>query len=178
MTQAVLECGDRVVHGANVLRLMARLGMTQAEVVAATGLDERTVRSLLRGQTRPHARTLHKFASGLGIDADELFQDPREGAAFDRATNPTAARIVDEHPELFALWTQAEFDELFSRVAVGGELTEEGTLVAAQAMNQRRQLMKQVAIILETDQADMLREFIAMLYRQATTLPPCDGSYC
>ncbi len=170
VTQASLECDDRVLHGANVLRVMARLGMTQADVVATTGLDERTVRSLMRGQTRPHARTLHKFASGLGVDVDELFQDPREGAAFDRATNPAAARVVDEHPELFAGWTPADFEELFSRVAVGGELTEEGALAAAQAMNQRLQLMKQVAVILETDRANLLRELVALLYRQATTL--------
>jgi hypothetical protein len=113
---------------------------------------------------------LHKFASGLGVAVDELFQNPREGAAFDRTTNPAAARVVDEHPELFAGWTPADYDELFSRVAVGGELTDEGALVAAQAMNQRGQLMKQVAVLLETDQADVLRDFIAVLYRRATSV--------
>lgn len=159
----------RVLHGANVRRLMVRLNLTLAEVVDATGLDERTVRSLLRGAARPHARTLHKLAAGLGVDADELFQDPH-AAAFDRAANPAAGRVIDEHPELFARWTAAEFDELFSRVAVGGELTEQGALAAARAMNDRRELMKQIAVILETGEGDLLRELVATLYRRITAI--------
>ena len=161
----------RLLHGANVKRLMARLDLTLADVVAATGLDERTVRSILRGTTRPHARTLHKLAAGLGIDVDELFQDPRHGAAaFDRAANPAAAQVIEQYPELFAKWTPADFEELFSRVAVGGELTEEGALTAARAMNRRRELMTQVAVILESGEADLLREFVALLYRRVTDM--------
>jgi transcriptional regulator with XRE-family HTH domain len=170
ISAAAVGANDRLLHGANVKRLMARLNMTLADVVEATGLDERTVRSILRGTTQPHARTLHKLAAGLGIDVDELFQDPREAQAkFDRASNPAVARIVAEHPEVFAHWTRAEFEELFSRVAVGGELTDEGALTAAQAMNRRRELITQVALILETGEAELLREFVAMLYRKITT---------
>ena len=162
----------RVLHGANVRRVMVRLNMKLAEVVEATGLDERTVRSILRGTTRPHARTLHKLASGLGINPDELFRDPRaQAAAFDRAANPAAARVIDAYPELFARWTPAEFEELFSRVAVGGELTEQGAVAAARAMNSRRELMKHVALILESGEAELLREFVDLLYRRVTTLP-------
>jgi transcriptional regulator with XRE-family HTH domain len=168
---AHLEQPPNVFHGANVRRLMARFGMTQADVVAATGLDERTVRSLLRGDARPHPRTLHKLATGLGVEVDELFHDHRAAAAFDRASNPAAAQALAEHPHLFAGWTAADFDELSSRVAVGGELTLDGALAAAQAMNHRRQLLKQVAVILESDQADLLGDFIALLYQRATTLP-------
>jgi transcriptional regulator with XRE-family HTH domain len=149
---------------------MAHFNMTLADVVQATGLDERTVRSLLRGATRPHARTLHKLAAGLGVDVDELFHDPRDAQlAFDRASNPAVARIIQERPDLFISWSQADFQELFSRVAVGGELTEEGALAVACAMNRRRDLMQQVAVILETPEADLLREFIALLYRRITT---------
>jgi transcriptional regulator with XRE-family HTH domain len=175
MTQAPALAGPvnltdgRILHGANVKRLMVRLNMKLAEVVEATGLDERTVRSILRGTTRPHARTLHKLAAGLGVDPDELFHDPREAsAAFDRAANPAVAQVIESHPQLFAHWTPAEFEELFSRVAVGGELTEHGAVTAAQAMNRRRELMKQVAIILESGEADLLREFVALLYRRVT----------
>jgi transcriptional regulator with XRE-family HTH domain len=161
----------RTLHGANVRRLMARLGLTQADVVAATGLDERTVRSLMRGDSQPHARTLHKFAAGLGVEVDELFRDPRDGAAaFDRATNPAVAETIERNPRVFARWTAADFDELYSRVAVGGELTETGALAAAEAMNQRRELLERVAVLLETREADLLREFVAMLYRRATDI--------
>jgi transcriptional regulator with XRE-family HTH domain len=168
-SSATLLPNERLLHGANVKRLMVRLDMKLADVVEATGLDERTVRSILRGTTRPHARTLHKLATGLGVDADELFRDPREGQAkFDRASNPAVSRLIDEQPELFAHWTRGEFEELFSRVAVGGELTDEGAYAAACAMNRRRELMTQIAVILESGEAELLSEFIAMLYRRIT----------
>jgi len=162
----------RTLHGANVRRLMARLDMTLHEVVEATGLDERTVRSILQGITRPHARTLHKLAQGLGVSTDELFQDPYHAgqATFDKATNPMVAEVVDANPDLFARWTQADFEELFSRMAVGGELTEAGALTAAKVMNARRELMYQVAVILEGGEADTLREFVALLFRRATSV--------
>ncbi len=151
---------------------MARLNMTLQEVVLATGLDERTVRSILHGVTRPHARTLHRLAQGLGVETDELFQDPYYATqmSFDRATNPLVAETVDTHPTLFEKWTTGDFEELFSRVAVGGEMTERGTLAAVEAMNDRRELMQQVAVILESGEADLLREFVTMLFRRVTSL--------
>lgn len=161
----------RTLHGENVRRLMVREGLTLLEVVDATGLDERTIRSLLRGTTQPHARTLHKLAAGLGIDADELFVDPVEEATrFDYRANPTAANIVRRHPAQFADWTPADFAEYFSRVGVGGELTEEGALAYAAATNRRRELLTQVAVILESAESEHLSEIIAMLYRRVTTI--------
>lgn len=167
----------RMFAGANVRRIMAQLNMTQSQAAAATGLDERTLRSILHGDTQPHARTLHRLAEGLGVEVDELFQDPSQSgessfavSAFDRATNPMAAEVVENHPEFFQDWVAADFDELFSRMAVGGELTEAGTLAAARAMNERRELMRQAAVVLESSEGDLLREFIQMLYRRATDI--------
>ena len=163
---------DRLLHGANVRRVMARLNMTLADVVAATGLDERTVRSILRGAARPQAKTLHKLAAGLGIESDELFADASgRQAAFDRQSNPAVAEAIQNHPKLFANWTAADFEELFSRVAVGGELTEEGALAAAQEMNRRRQVLSQAAVVLESAEGDLLREFISLLFRRVTAPP-------
>lgn len=160
------------LHGANVRRLMARLDMTQQDVIDATGLDHRTLRRILQGITRPHARTLHKLAEGLGVSTDELFQDPDLGglATFDKATNPVVTEVVDAHPETFAKWTLADFNELFSRMAVGGELTETGTLAAAKAMNAKKQLMLEVAVILESSEAHLMHDFVDWLYRRVTTL--------
>jgi transcriptional regulator with XRE-family HTH domain len=164
---------ERTRIAANVRRLMARFNLNLSQLVQATELDERTIRSVLRAANRPHARTLHKLAVGLGIDPDELFRDclaPTPASlALDRAANPAVAEVVEGTPELFTGWTEAEFDELYSRVAVGGQLTAEGTLAAADSMNRRRELMKQVAVILETNEADLLAEYVALLYRRATT---------
>jgi len=150
---------------------MVRQGLTLLGVVEATGLDERTIRSILRGTTRPHARTLHKLATGLGIDADDLFVNPVEEAArFDRRANPAAAQIVRRHPELFAGWAPGDFEEYFSRVGVGGELTEAGALAYAAATNRRRELLTQVAVILESVESEHLSEIVDMLYRRVTVI--------
>jgi len=156
------------LHGANVRRLMARFDMTLEDVVDATGLDERTVRSILQEVSRPHARTLHKLAEGLGVSTDELFRDPyRAGqGAFDVATNPRVAEAIHDHPALFKNWRDEDFAELYSRVAVGGELTAEGAVTAAQEMNARRELLYQASVIMESGEGDLLREFIGMLYRR------------
>jgi len=52
---------------------MARLNLTMDQVIVSTGVNERTVKEILRGRTKPHARTLHRLAEGLGVSADEFF---------------------------------------------------------------------------------------------------------
>ena len=38
-------------------------------------------------------------------------------------------------------------------------------------MNRRRQLMGQVAIVMESGEAELLEEFVALLYRRVTDVP-------
>lgn len=149
---------------------MARDGLTFDDVVQATGLDERTLRGLVRGTNRPHARTLHKLTTGWGISIDELFQPPSLLArrSFDRATNPLVDEAIAARPEVFDQWSEAEFDELYSRFGIGGPLNEAGVLAAAQVMNDRRALLKQVCIVLESSEADLLAQFVELLYRRVT----------
>jgi transcriptional regulator with XRE-family HTH domain len=162
---------DAATIATNLRRLMARDGLTFDDVVQASGLDERTVRSVVRRRNNPHARTLHKLAAGLGVSIDELFRpvgrwSPRR---FDRATNELVDNVVATHQEQFADWTEAEFDELYSRFGTGGQLTEAGVLAAAEAMNAKRDLWRQVSVILESGEAELLAEFIELLYRRVTS---------
>lgn len=155
-----------LLYATNLRRLMARFDMTLQDLVEATELDERTLRGLLQGTSQPHTRTLHKLAQGLGVSTDELFHYPHltEQAQFDRATNGMVAEIMDAKPELFFDWAPADFDELFSRVGIGGKLTEEGALSTVHAMNAHRKTMQQVAVVLESDEADLLQGFVEMLF--------------
>ena len=153
---------------ANLHRILARQGRTFAEVVERTGVDERTIRAILAGKHKPQARTLHKLATGLQVEADEFFQDPSLLAyrAFDRATNPLVDEIVENHPQLFAGWSQGDFDELYSRVGAGGALTAEGTREAVEQMNRKHDLLRKVALLLETGEADVLAGIIELLYKR------------
>jgi transcriptional regulator with XRE-family HTH domain len=161
--------GRPAVVAHNLRRLMARGGMTYDDVVARTGLDARTLRGILRGERRPHARTLTKLAEGLGVSADELFAgDPDTAAAeFDAATNPAIETAVAEHPELFTGWSPVDFGELVSRFGAGGELTAAGVAIAARRQNANRLTIARARVVLESDQAELLRGLVDSLYERA-----------
>ena len=171
MITASAEHRDAASLASNLRRLMAREGLTFDDVVSASGLDERTLRAIARGTSNPHARTLHKLATGLGVPVDELFRPaariaPRQ---FDRATNWLIESVVSSHAQLFRDWSPAEFDELYSRFGTGGQLTEAGIVAAAEAANAKRDLWRQISVILESGDAELLSEFVTLLYQRATT---------
>ena len=179
MNSTSIVNGDAAMVAMNLRRLMARAGLTFEEVVTATELDERTLRGLVRGTTNPHARTLNKLARGLGVAIDDLFRPPGRHSPrqFDRATNSLVEGVVADHADAFANWSEADFDELYSRFGTGGQLTEDGVLAAAQAMNAKRDVWRQVSIVLESGEAKLLAEFVELLYRRATATPTV-GRHC
>lgn len=150
----------------NVRRLMARFDMTYDHLVEATGLDERTVRAIARGEKNPHARTLRRLAAGIGVAVEELFVDAASIAAagFDEATNPLVSEVIESRGELFDGWSAGDFAELHSRFGHGGELSEEGAVEAAHQMNRRREVLAQARVVLESSDGELLEEFVKMLY--------------
>ena len=167
---ATVRNGDWATLATNLRRLMARDGLTFEDVVRASGLDERTVRGVVRGTNQPHARTLHKLAAGLGVSVDELFRPVGQSPArrFDWATNTLVESVVAAHAGRFRNWSEADFDELYSRFGTGGQLTEAGILAAAEAANAKREVVRQIGVILETSEAELLTTFVELLYRRAT----------
>ena len=160
-------------HSANLRRLMAQHGLTLHDVVDRCGVDERTVKGILAG-AKPHARTLHRVAAGLGVPVDELFQDAARLAhrAFDRQTNPLVDEVLARRPELFAGWTQADFDELYSRFGDGGALTAQGTLDAVIAMNHKRDIHQKVALLMESSEGELLSGLVELLYSRIVFCTP------
>jgi transcriptional regulator with XRE-family HTH domain len=152
----------------NLRRLMARQGVSLDELAAASGVDRRTIAGVLRGKKRSHSRTLHRLAEALAVPADEFFQGPSLLAhrTFDRETNPVVDEVIAEQPELFAQWTESDFDELYSRFGTGGALTRSGAVAAAERMNRVRAIQDKVAIVLETHEAELLEQFVELLYRR------------
>lgn len=151
----------------NLRRLMARGGLTLDALVEASGVDLRTLKALLTDRgVKPHARTLHKLAAGLGVPADELFQTPALLAyrSFDRQTNPLVDEVVAETPAAFDGWSAADFDELYSHFGTGGALTRDGARQVVESINRKRDLLAKAALILETDQADVLAGVVEVLY--------------
>lgn len=155
--------------GENLLRLMAAEGLSLEDLAKRTGLHIRTLRGLLHANRRPHARTLHRLAHGLGVNVDELFVDPSQliYRRFDRHTNPQVSRVMEDHKELFAGWGESDFDELHSRMGEGGALTREGALAAVRQMNAKRELHEKLDFLLESSHADIAADILDALYKKA-----------
>jgi transcriptional regulator with XRE-family HTH domain len=150
---------------------MAQHNLTLRDVVQRTGLNQRTVKRILAGRSaRPHARTLHRLARGLGVGAEEFFRGS-SSRSFDAQTNPAVRELLDAQPELFAHWQDEDFDELYSHFGTGGALTRDGVLRVVQQIHRRQQVQAKVAVILQTDQADLLAELVDLLYRRAVVEP-------
>lgn len=156
----------------NLRRLMARDGLTYEDVVAASGLDSRTIRGVVRGDKQPHAKTVQRLAESLGVETEELFAAPTgmTAEAFDLATNPLVAEQAAACPELFAGWTPADYAELASRFGVGGALTAEGVQQEARRLNHNRELIDRARVVLESDQAEVLGALIEVLYARVTDI--------
>ena len=147
---------------------MAKHGLSYDSLAEQTGLDQRTLRGIMRAETRPHAKTLQRLAEGLGVGVDELFAGDESAAhhEFDSQTNPAIEEAVSQEPGMFARWTPADFGELASRFGAGGPLTVEGVIESAQAMNANRETLARAQVVLESTQAQTLREVVEALYRQ------------
>jgi hypothetical protein len=157
----------------NLQRLMAAAGMSIHQVAVLTGLDKRTIRGILNGVKKPHARTLHRLAAGMGISVNELFIDAAQllYRSFDRLTNPMVEEALENHGDLFRGWSQADFDELQSRVGLGGPLTMEGALAAVRQMNRKRELHDKLDLLLESSQSEVAGEILDVLYEKITIRP-------
>jgi hypothetical protein len=77
------------------------------------------------------------------------------------------SQVVEGQQELFHGWTEAEFDDLYSRFGHGGPLTRDGAIAVARAINRRRAVQQQVGLLLETSEADLLIGLVDLLYRRA-----------
>ena len=161
---------DSSTLGDNIRRLMAREGLTYEDVIAGSGLDERTIRSLLRGKQRPHARTLGKLAAGLGVSVDELLQPPGTYSAkeFDFFTNPLVKQLAESEGDVFQDWSESDFANLASRFGTGGQLTETRVLEVVEKINENRQVLRQVDVLLGTHEAELLKEIVEVLYQRVT----------
>lgn len=157
--------------GENLRRLMAERGLSVKELTEQTGLDRRTLGGILDGRHRSHPRTINRLAEGLGVSCDEFFLTPTQllYRRFDTKANVAVEAVVENHPELFEGWTDADFDELHGRFAANGEISTAEVIGVAGEMNRKRELHDKLAILLESSQQQLVGEILESLYRQVTS---------
>jgi len=117
----------------------------------ADGLHVRTIRGILHGDKSPHAQTLHRLAEGLGVGVEELSSILAMSLPpFRCADESVGGRAIERHKDLFRGWTEADFDELHSRVGAGGALTVEGALAPVREMTASASCTNKLDLLLET----------------------------
>lgn len=90
----------------------------------------------------------------------------QKGAEFDEQTNPAVASLAEQSPELFQGWQTQEWEELSSLFGVGGEMTLEGVRENAERMNERRELVFKLKVLMETELSSVAKAMIETLYQQ------------
>jgi transcriptional regulator with XRE-family HTH domain len=158
-------------------RVMDRHGLTVDELARRSGLDDQTLRELLRDDVdaRPPMPTLQQLAAGLGCDVHELSPPPPAAPRrqFDRRTNPIVDEVIAKHPRWFDGWTLEDFDDLYSRFGTGGALTWDGAVASVRTINLRREMLAKVTLLLETGEAEVLVGMIHLMYGKVIL---CGGS--
>jgi transcriptional regulator with XRE-family HTH domain len=152
----------------NLLRLMAAHGLSIQSVAERTRLDARTIRGILNEQKKPHIRTLHRLADGLGVNVDEFFVDPAAllYRRFDPNVRPLVSKLIQTHRALFHGWTEADFDALHRHVDASKSQTVRYTLRTIHRMNQTRDLHRKFDRLLESDHAEIAAGLVTMLYEK------------
>ena len=152
-----------------------RRGMELQELASRAGISRTTLYHLERGHTgRLRATTLQKIAQALGLSVEELISPTRQAPArlrdsdaarrFDRATNPLIAEVMQDRPRLFDGWSDDDVDELYSTFGTGGPLSEQGVVMAAEAINRKRDAIHKLHVVLETHLRDHALHMIELLY--------------
>lgn len=180
MNESRPNLGDSAAEnlGARIRAECVRRGLELQELAEQAGISRTTLYHLERGHTgRVRTKTLQKIARALGLTVEELFSplrslplsaaasDRQRARAFDRATNPLVAEIMQEQPHLFAGWSESDVDELYSTFGTGGPLSARGVINAAEAINRKRDAIHKLHIVLETHLREHALGMIDMMYQ-------------
>lgn len=160
-------------------------GWDLTELARRAEVSRTTLYHLEKGHTRRiRSSTVKTLADAFEMTVESLMSAPGESrgrpsrgdAAFDRETNPAVAEVVKERPVVFENWSPDDWDELYSEFGVGGPLTPLGVLSKAEAINEKRETVRQLHVVLDTHLRDVAREVIETFYKmvQAKSQPRTD----
>lgn len=114
----------------------------------------------------PRPSTVGKVSQALGLPPAWWNENRDAAGDFDRATNPEVRAVADRHPGAFANFTSADWRELHSVFGTGGALTEEGVLTEVARLQAKRELIRQLEIVLETHLGEAATAMIRGLYER------------
>jgi len=159
-------------RGADVIAALVRAGRIrkgwkQADLAERAGVSRTTLIHLERGNVQdPHAATLNKLAQVLELTPEEL-----AGARcaptveFDRGTNPALAEAAERFPERFQGLSATDWLDLAGQFGVGGGLTVDGALAAADRLQADKDTLQKLRLVLQTHLRGPAQQLIEALYQ-------------
>lgn len=166
-----------------------RKGLNQEDLAQKSGVSRTTLHHIERGTHKPRASTLSRLAKTLDIDPHSLARGwqrepmpPVNGKAhtngsgnhsqpatpqseFDWHTNRAIATAKDQSPERFADFSAEDWEALVSLVGVGGGLTVEGVMQAADQIQSDRETLARLRVVLQTHLREPARKLVEALYQ-------------
>ena len=89
--------------------------------------------------------------------------------------NPMVDEVRAGRPRLFTGWSEENWDGHYSEFGVGGALTFEGGVQAAETINRKRETLQQLSVVLDTELGEVAAQLIATLHTMIE-VPPKLGS--
>lgn len=161
--------------GHQIREQRANRGWDQSRLAREAGISRTTLSQLENGRgPAPRPSTVGKVTQALGLPPAWWVEAGPEAAAFDRRTNPAVLELAEQHPAIFAGLADEDWDELHSVFGTGGALSEEGVLTQARRLKTRRELLRQLEVVLETHLAEAATAMIESLY-QRVVVPSDSG---
>lgn len=165
-----LPTGDQLpqpILGKRIREQRAQRGWDQSRLAREAGISRTTLSQLENGRgPDPRPSTVGKVTLALGLPPAWWDVQEHAARAFDRATNPEVLAVAERHPAAFTNLTPADWDELHSVFGTGGALTEDGVLAQAVRLQVKRELIRQLEVVLETHLGEAATAMIRGLYER------------
>jgi transcriptional regulator with XRE-family HTH domain len=180
--------GSRHDVAGKIARLVEERGWNQEDFARIANLNRHTVREIVKsgGGRRLRNATVSQCAAALGLQVNELRDLPLErllprmhGSPTDddggrkrlqeRASSPELLAWLERNPDRAGQFTAEEADELLTMQAPGGALGRMGVEHCVEVVERKRRLLRRVAAIASTDYADLLEQFVGLLFEKVQT---------
>jgi len=173
---------------AKIARLVEERGWNQEDFARIANLNRHTVREIIKNGADRRLRnaTISQCATALGLHVNELRDLPLErllprmhgkqlpenegGLKTLRARGTTElVAWLEANPERASQITPDEADELLMMQGPTGALTRMGVEHCLELIERKRRLVRRVSAIAGTDYADLLEQFVGLLFEKVQT---------
>jgi transcriptional regulator with XRE-family HTH domain len=190
VSEKTSSTASRQILAERIQHLRVERGWNVSLLAEKAEISRTTLHEIEQGRTRsPHLTTLQAVAKALSVEvadltaSESLKNHPRNFSAipqgireFNSVTNSSVSDVYEESPGLFSNWTALEWDELSSTFGTGGALTRAGVIATANQINEKRETIQRLHILLDTHLRELSINLIDNLFREIAPVSGLPGN--